>query len=191
MQKKGLSEMQKKVLSEIDLYQGYVSMPEGFEINRKEIQMSIFSSFVMNDTISNNPLDYSSLDYKVPFSRALGMLNTYLMEFFNIKYKKNLINKECFGNLYILGEQSILRRLVEPLDLRNSADYTCIYGVEVENNSCNLIIEYDDNRRKNRTWAIPIRNNYFIMFPSIQRYFITKNRTGKINTILTTTYDFI
>ena len=51
MQKKGLSEMQKKVLSEIDLYQGYVSMPEGFEINRKELQMSIFSSFVKNNTI--------------------------------------------------------------------------------------------------------------------------------------------
>ena len=27
--------MKKKVLSEIDLYQGYVSMPENFEINRK------------------------------------------------------------------------------------------------------------------------------------------------------------
>ena len=42
--------MQKKVLSEIDLYQGYVSMPENFEINIKEIQMSIFSSYVKNDT---------------------------------------------------------------------------------------------------------------------------------------------
>ena len=84
--------MQKKVLSEIDLYQGYVSMPENFEINRKEIQMSIFSSYVKNDTISNNPLDYSSLDYKVPYTRAQGMLDTYLIEFFKVKHNKDLIN---------------------------------------------------------------------------------------------------
>ena len=71
--------MQKKVLSEIDLYQGYVSMPEDFEIDRDELQINIFSSFIKKDTISNNLLDYSSLDYKVPFSRSLGMLDTYLI----------------------------------------------------------------------------------------------------------------
>ena len=60
-----------------------------FEINRKEIQMSIFSSYVKNDTISNNPLDYSSLDYKVPYTRAQGMLDTYLIEFFKVKHNNS------------------------------------------------------------------------------------------------------
>jgi hypothetical protein len=57
--------------------------------------------------------------------------------------------------------------------------------------SCELVIEYDDNRRKNRTWHIPIKNNYFYMFPSTQRYFITENKSKQMNVLLTINYEFI
>ena len=50
--------MQKKVLSEIDLYQGYVSMPENFEINRKEIQLN-----ELEKTLEEKKID---LDKKIP-----------------------------------------------------------------------------------------------------------------------------
>ena len=36
--------MQKKVLSEIDLYYGMIDMPKGFEINREKLQSDILSS---------------------------------------------------------------------------------------------------------------------------------------------------
>ena len=53
------------------------------------------------------------------------------------------------------------------------------------------VIEYDDNRRKNRTWHLPIANNEFIMFPSTQKYMFTENKSKKLNTILTINYEFI
>ena len=60
-------------------------------------------------------------------------------------------------------EQSWTRHRVDPVDLRHSPDYTLIYGVNVNEDSSKCIIEYDDNRRKNRTWHLPLKNNHFIM----------------------------
>jgi len=77
------------------------------------------------------------------------------------------------------------------VDLRNAADYTFIYGVDVGKDSTGVIIEYDDNRRKGRTWHVPLNNNKFVMFPSTQKYFISPNKSEQINVILTTTYEYI
>ena len=38
--------MQKKVLTEIDLYTGEISMPKGFEIDRDKIRNDIIESYV-------------------------------------------------------------------------------------------------------------------------------------------------
>jgi hypothetical protein len=38
--------MQKKVLTEVDLYHGEVDMPKGFEIDRDKIRNDIIESFV-------------------------------------------------------------------------------------------------------------------------------------------------
>jgi hypothetical protein len=66
-----------------------------------------------------------------------------------------------------------------------------LYGVNVAKDSCRVFIEYDDNRRKGRSWEIPLNNNEFVMFPSTQRYHITANSSEQLNFILTTTYEFI
>ena len=88
-------------------------------------------------------------------------------------------------------EKSISTHSVDPVDLRNSADYTFIYAVEVEPNSCECIIEYDDNRRKNRTWHVPIKSNKFIMFPATNRYSFSPNTSNGLNIILTINYEYI
>jgi hypothetical protein len=38
--------MQKKVLTEVDLYTGEISMPKGFEIDRDKIRNDIIESYV-------------------------------------------------------------------------------------------------------------------------------------------------
>ena len=38
--------MQKKVLTEVDLYSGEIVMPKGFEIDRDQIRNDILESFV-------------------------------------------------------------------------------------------------------------------------------------------------
>jgi hypothetical protein len=53
------------------------------------------------------------------------------------------------------------------------------------------IILDNDNRRVNRTWHVPLQNNKFIIFPSMQRFYITENKSSKLQTILISTYEYI
>ena len=168
--------MQKKVLSEIDLYYGDVSMPKGFEINRNKLQEDI-----LKDNI------YKSQNF--PFSRTLDMLNTYIREHVTLHYNFTLISKDIWGNIYKPLETTIPLLNIDPVDLRNSADYTLLYGVNVKN--CNVRIHYDSNRRKGRSWDISLENNKFIMFPSTNMYYLTNNQKDSLNFVQTITYEYI
>ena len=167
--------MQKKVLSEIDLHYGQVDMPKGFEIDRDKLQSDILKSRINNK--------------KFPYSREWDKLNTYLREHMSVEYDFTLVNKETWGNVYKPKELSIPLLNIDPVDLRNSPDYTFLYGVNVKD--CSVRIHYDNNRRAGRSWDIPLKNNEFIMFPSTQMYYITNNQKDSLNFILTTTYEFI
>ena len=167
--------MHKTVLSEIDLHYGSIDMPKGFEIDRDKLQSDILSSQIK--------------DSKFPFSRNWDMLNTYMREHIYVEHRFTLVNKETWGNAYRPKEISIPLLNIDPVDLKNSADYTFLYGVVVED--CSVRIHYDQNRRAGRSWDIPLKNNKFIMFPSTQMYYITNNQKDSLNFILTTTYVFI
>ena len=167
--------MQKKVLSEIALYYGDVAMPKGFEIDRDKLQSDILKSRINNE--------------KFPYSREWDKLNTYLREHINVEYGFQLVNKETWGNVYKPKEISIPLLNIDPVDLRNSPDYTLLYGVNVKD--CSVRIHYDDNRRAGRSWDIPLKNNQFLMFPSTNMYYITNNQKDSLNFILTITNEFI
>ena len=183
--------MHKKVLTEVDLYTGKIAMPKGFEIDRNKIKNDILKSFVIEDRINNNPKTYSYKNYKVPFSQPLQWMQDYMRDHWKVEYGFTLVPKDMHGKILHPKEKSVLMHSVDPVDLRNSPDYTFIYAVDVEPNSCECIIEYDDNRRKNRTWHLPIKNNDFIMFPATQRYMITENTSNKLNTIVVINYEYI
>ena len=183
--------MQKKVLTEVDLYTGEIQMPQGFEIDRNKIKNDILKSFVTEDKINNNPKSYNYKEYKVPFSQPLQWMQDYMRDHWRVEYGRTLVPKNMHAKILHPKEQSFLRHYVDPVDLRNSPDYTFIYGVDIEPNSCECILEYDDNRRKYRTCHLPINNNKFIMFPANQRHMITENKSNKINTILVINYEFI
>ena len=167
--------MQKKVLSEIGLYYDDVAMPKGFEINCNKLQEDILKSQINNK--------------EFPYSREWDKLNTYLREHINVEYGFQLVNKETWGNVYKPKEISIPLLNIDPVDLRNSPDYTLLYGVNVK--ECSVRIHYDDNRRKGRSWDKPLSNNEFIMFPSTNMYYITNNQKDSLNSILTITHEFI
>ena len=167
--------MQKKVLSEIALYYGDVKMPKDWDIDRDRLQEDILKSKIQN--------------IKFPFSRTWDMLNTYIREHINLEYNINLINKDTFGNIYKPGEISQPFINVDPVDLRNSPDYTLLYGVNVKD--CMVRIHYEDNRRKGRSWDIELTNNKFIMFPSTNMYYLTNNQKDSLNFVQTITYEYI
>ena len=166
--------MQKKVLSEIDLHYGTIDMPKGFEIDRNKLQKDILSSQIKNS--------------EFPFSRTLDMLHTYVREHINLEYGFCLVNKETWGNIYKPKEISIPLLNIDPVDLRNSPDYTLLYGVKVKD--CMVRIHYEDNRRKGRSWDIPLENNKFIMFPSTNMYYLTNNQKDSLNFVQTLTYEY-
>lgn len=165
--------MQKKILSEIALYYGNVSMPKGFEIDRKKISSDILQSNLTNK--------------KLPFSKSWDMMNTYVIEHVYLNYDLKIENKKNWGNFYKPNEISKPLINTDPMDLSNSSDFTLLYGVEVKD--CIVTIYYDDNRRKGNTWNIPLENNKFIMFPSTNMYIIKNNQKEKLNFVLTTTYE--
>ena len=167
--------MQKKVLSEIALYYGDVTMPKDWDINRNKLSNDILQSQIQNK--------------KFPFSRTWDMLNTYMRDHINVEYGFSLINKETWGNIYKPAEITIPLLNIDPVDLRNSPDFTLLYGVRVKD--CMVRIHYEDNRRKGRSWDIPLLNNRVIMFPATNMYYLTNNQKDSLNFVQTITYEYI
>jgi hypothetical protein len=167
--------MQKKVLTEQALYFGDVSMPEHWEIDKIEL-----SHHILHSSLTNK---------KLQFSKTWDKLNTYIKDFIGLEHSINLVNKSTWGNIYKSNETTIPLLNIDPVDLRNSPDFTMLYGVKVED--CFVRIYYDDNRRKGRSWDIKLKNNMFIMFPSTNMYYLTNNQKDSLNFVQTITYEYI
>ena len=167
--------MQKKVLSEQSLFYGDIDMPKGFEIDQEKLTNDILQS------------TFNSKEF--PFSRTWDMLNTYMRDFIGLDYGINLVNKSTWGNIYKPAETTIPLLNIDPVDLRNSPDFTMLYGVKVKD--CFVRIHYEDNRRKGRSWDIELKNNMFIMFPSTNMYYLTNNQKDSLNFVQTITYEYI
>ena len=167
--------MQKKVLTEQSIYYGNVSMPKHWDIDRTEL-----SHYILQSNLT---------DKKLKFSKTFDKLNTYMRDFIGLKHDITLINKSTWGNIYKPNETTIPLLNIDPVDLRNSPDFTMLYGVKVKD--CNVRIYFDDNRRKGRSWDIKLENNMFIMFPSTNIYYITNNQKDSLNFVQTITYEYI
>ena len=167
--------MQRQVLTEQSLFYGDIDMPKGFEIDQEKLTNDILQS------------TFNSKEF--PFSRTWDMLNTYMRDFIGLEHGINLVNKSTWGNIYKPAETTIPLLNIDPVDLRNSPDFTMLYGVKVKN--CFVRIHYEDNRRKGRSWDIELKNNMFIMFPSTNMYYITNNQKDSLNFVQTITYEYI
>ena len=167
--------MHKKVLTEQSLYFGDVKMPKNWEIDQNDLAHYILQSNLTGD--------------KFKFSKTWDKLNTYIKEYAHLKHNIKLINTKTWGSIYNPLQTSAPLLNIDLVDLKNSPDYTLLYGVKVKD--CNVRIEYDDNRRKGRSWDIELKNNMFIMFPSTNMYYITNNQKDSSNFIQTILYQYI
>ena len=168
-------EIKKKVLTEQNLFYGDINMPKSFEIDQEKLTNDILQS------------TFNSKEF--PFSRTWDMLNTYIKDHIGVEYNINLVNKSTWGNIYKPSETTVPLLNIDPVDLRNSPDFTLLYGVKVKD--CNIRIHFEDNRRKGRSWDIELKNNMFIMFPSTNMYYLTNNQKDSLNFVQTITYEYI
>ena len=167
--------MQKKVLTEQSLFYGDVDMPKGFEIDQEKLTNDILQS------------TFNTKEF--PFSRTWDMLNTYMRDFIGLDYGINLVNKSTWGNIYKPAETTIPLLNIDPVDLRNSPDFTMLYGVKVKD--CFVRIHYEDNRRKGRSWDLELKKNMFVMFPSTNMYIVSNDQKDSLNFVQTITYEYI
>lgn len=167
--------MHKKILSEQALYYGDVNMPKDWDIDRNELSLFILQSELKN--------------LKFPFSKTWDKLNTYIRDHIKVKYSLNLINKRTWGNIYKPTQLTPPLLQINKVDLKNSPDFVLLYGLKAED--CKVTIYYEDNRRKGRSWTIPLTDNKFVMFPSTNMYFITNSQKNNLNFIQTITYEYI
>ena len=168
-------DIKQTILSKINLITGSILMPKGFEIDK--------------DILVDNILKSNLTDSSLPFTKEWDKINKYIIEHILVEENIILYNKESFGNMYKPETTSLPIQNLDPLDYRNSPDYVCLYGVSTK--SCFIKIYYDDNRRKNRSWDIELKDNYFIMFPTTQKYCVINKQKESLNFILTTTYEYI
>ena len=167
--------MQKKVLSEQALYYGQVEMPKDWDIDREAL---------VNDALSSK-----ITEKKFPFSKNWDKLNLYIKDHIGVKYDLSIHYKQNWCSYYKPEETTKPLNNIDAVDLKNSPDFTCLYGVKVKD--CDVTILYDDNRRKGRSWTIPLDDNKFIMFPSTNIYYITNKQKDSLNFIQTITYEYI
>lgn len=170
--------IKKDILSEISIYYGEVKMPKGFEIEEDEL--------VKNITLSSY---YENIEY--PFSITWDKLKTYITDFIKVEHNLSLIPKKSFGNFYEKNEISTPKLEIDPVDLKNSPDFVLLYGVEVDSKTCEIVIHYDDNRRKGRSRNIILEKNMFVLFPSSLLYYVKNNKNSYLNFVQTITFEYI
>ena len=167
--------MNKEILTEQAIYHGEITLPKGYEIDPSEMSQNILKSFYSNK--------------KSIASKFLDQLNTYIRDNFELRNNIKLISKQIWGDIFSPNEKFTSLSTVNPVDLKNSPDFVCLYGINTLD--CTLKIFYDDNRRKGRSWKIPLKQNTFVMFPATNAYTITNNQKSSLNFIQTITYEYI
>jgi len=167
--------MRKTILSEQALYYGDVEMPKGFEINPLNLTNNFFDSLYRKKSFL--------------LSKDWEKLNVYIKDFVNLNYNLPLVNKDTWSNIFLPNERTESMMNVDPVDLKNSPDFTLLYGINTVD--CDIKILYDDNRRKGRSWTIPLTQNKFVMFPSTNMYSIINRQKESLNFIQTITYEYL
>ena len=180
--------MEKKVLTEIAIYYGEVKRPKGHEVNNHEIKADILEAQLQNKLVSDSPFSYRFFDYKLNYSPNMGYVNEHICEYMNVKHSITLQPELSFGNILQYREQSFSRRCLEMNDLKNEPTHTMVYGVDIQPESAQVVIEYDDNKAKDKTWFYELKTNEYIVFPTSCRYFLAGNTSKEPNFFLTTTF---
>lgn len=163
--------MKKKVLTEQAIYYGDLKMPDNFEIDRPQLALDIFKFSFTN---------------KFPESKELDKVRTYIRNYLLAKYNISVEEKKLEGFLFKPSEITKPYMDINFEYLKDSVDYTMLYGVGVED--CIVTILYDNNRKKQQYHDIPLIHNKYIIFPSSNMYFINNNQKNNLNIILKINY---
>lgn len=166
--------IKKKILSETPLFYGQVKMPKHWEIDRNQLCGEILQSKIRNKDLL--------------YSRTWEKIRTFITDFITLDHQLHLESRHTFGSIFEKNEISEPRLEMHYPDLNNSSDFVLLYGVNIDPETCTIVIDYDDNVRKGLKWQVELKNNKFVMFPASLRYFIKNKNNSSLNFVLTINY---
>jgi hypothetical protein len=168
--------MKKKVLSELALYHGDIIMPPGWEIDYKKIASDIFTANIYDKE-------------EVAFSKDLERLDKYVYETFQVRGHGRLSKSKPFKyHILLPNESSEIMLKADMNDSGVSSDLVCLCAVTVAPDSTNIVLNYDNNRLRDRTERLQLIQNEYIMFPTTQTFYFSKNTSQQINIFLEQEY---
>tara|TARA_R100001530_G_scaffold134947_1_gene110922 strand:- start:73 stop:609 length:537 start_codon:yes stop_codon:yes gene_type:complete len=143
----------------------------------------LFSSLIIQDRMDQRPARPGYHDFKIKGSQALTWLMDYVRDHFRLQTSNMLLTHTIWGNILLPREHTIKRN--HQFD-RDPPDYIMLYGIDVEDKSSELIIEYDrEVNYKNNLMRFPLKDNVFHLFPAHLNYYISMNKGNQINCFLT------
>ena len=110
----------------------------------------------------------------------MSFLTIILIQLYTVKTKHDLLTQ----NHVELNIRSIIQQSgetinyhnhINPWDLENSPEISCLYCVSETPEPSHVIFKYDDGRNKHRRWKVPMKKGTFILYSSSLPFSITKN----------------
>jgi len=126
-------------------------------------------------------------DVKIETMQDITWLTDYIEGQYLLKTKVTLWPKEISVMVHNKGEGSIKRHHLDYANLKDSPDLVMLYFLETDKND--LIIEYDNGRKKGCYWTLPIEQNKYVLFNSHLEYYLKPNTSGKQRIVLRVTYE--
>ena len=187
--------MQKKILSEQFILTGTVSSVS--HINPKLIQNHCLSNFSLDNKIKSDQFWHLEDYNTIPYHQHIQWFQDYVRDHYKAEYGRTVVPTTGDQSLNVrslvlqTGETINYHNHVNPWDLENSPEISCLYCVSETPEPSHIIFKYDDGRNKHRLWKETIQYNKFILFSSNIEHYITKNKNSGFIVNLSTHYQLI
>tara|TARA_Y100001938_G_C7956488_1_gene361986 strand:- start:112 stop:675 length:564 start_codon:yes stop_codon:yes gene_type:complete len=187
--------MHKKTLSEKFIITGTVDTVSF--VKPKLIENHCLSNFSLADKIKDDQFwhleDYS----KTPYHQHIHWFQDYIRDHYKLDYNATLVHPKEHQHLNIRsiiqqsGESINYHNHVNPWDLENSPEVSCLYCVSETPEPVYVIFKYNDGRNKHLLWKEEIKYNKYILFNSDIDHYITQNKNSGFLVNLSTHYQLI
>ena len=187
--------MEKNILSEQFIVTGKVKTDIAF-LKPKLIENHCLTNFSLDNRIKDDQFWHLENYISLPYHQHVQWFFDYIRDHFREKFTKTFIPpvKNDLNIRAIVqqsGESINYHNHINPWDLENSPDISCLYCVSETPEPCHIIFKYDDGRNKHRLWKRELKYNNFILFNSDIEHHIETNKNSGFIVNLSTHYQLI
>ncbi len=117
--------------------------------------------------------------FQLEVIKHLTWLTDYVRDNYLIECDQ-LIKLHSSSGIYLEKNESMSsHHHIDDWNYEDSPDMSCIYCVDLGEEPCEIIFEYEYGRHKKRRYAVDFKKGRFVMFPSYLRHSITQNKNKK------------